>query len=146
MAKKIKIEFKIPNWKDVLSLLKNKIKKLFSRVLLFFKKAFNVFLGDIKNKKWQGLIVLILSFGAFFLWNLSSALLWLLFLLFLVYGWENRIIAFLALISLTSCPFLLMFKKDDTAEIMAVYAYFFLVMTVVLQIIEYRRDLKNEKE
>ena len=144
MAKEIKI--KIPDFKEVINILKNKLRKLFSDVFLYFKKDFNVFLSDIKNKKWRGLIVLILSFGAFFLWNLSSALLWLFFLLFLVYGWENRIIAFLALISLTSCPFLLMFKKDDTAEIMAVYAYFFLVMTVVLQIIEYRRDLKNEKE
>ena len=111
-----------------------------------FEKIFSDSGIDIKNKKWRGLIVLILSFGAFFLWDLSSALLWLLFLLFLIYGWENRIIAFLALISLASCPFLLSFKKDELAETMAVYTYFFLVMTVVLQTVEYRRDLKNEKE
>ena len=143
MAKKIKIEFKIPNWKDVLFLLKNKIKKLYSWCFSYLKKAFNVFLSDIKNKKWRGLIVLILSFGAYFLWGLSSSLLWLLFLFFLVYEWENRIIAFLALISLASCPVLLSLKKDDIAETMAVYAYFFLVMTVVLQIIEYKRDSKK---
>jgi uncharacterized membrane protein len=59
--------------------------------------------------------------------------------LFLVYEWENRIIAFLALVSLASCPVLLSFKKDALAETMAVYAYFFLVMTVVLQIVEYKR-------
>lgn len=82
---------------------------------------------------------MILSAGAFYLWGISSALLWLLFLSFLVYEWENRIIAFFALISLASCPFLLSFKQDAMAETMAVYAYFFLVMTVVLQIIEYKR-------
>jgi len=106
----------------------DKLKKLFFRVV-----------ADFKTKKWRGLLALALSIGAFFLWGLSSALLWLLFLLFLVYEWENRIIAFLALISLTTCPFLLHFKKDKLAETMAVYAFFFLVMTVVLQIVEYKR-------
>jgi len=146
MSKEINLRIKIPDLKRISNFLKKKIKKLFSWCFLYLKKSFQIVVFDIKNKKWRGLIVLILSFGAFFLWDLSSALLWLLFLLFLIYGWENRIIAFLALISLASCPFLLSFKKDELAEKMAVYAYFFLVMTVVLQIVEYRRDLKNEKE
>jgi hypothetical protein len=75
---------------------------------------------------------------AFLLWGLSSAILWLLFLTFLAYGWENRIIAALALLSLIVCPILLTFKKEVLAEQMAVYAFFFLVMTVILQIIDYK--------
>ena len=150
MSKEINLRIKVPEFKHLkkklISSVKRNLRKLISWCFLYVKKAFKVVLNDIKNKKWRGLIVLILSLGAFFLWDLSSALLWLLFLLFLVYGWENRIITFLALISLASCPFLLSFKKDELAEIMAVYTYLFLVMTVVLQIVEYRRDLKNEKE
>jgi hypothetical protein len=113
------------------------------------KRGFAMFRNDIRQKWLRGLIVLVLAGGAFYLWGISSALLWLLFLLFLVYEWENRIIAFFALVSLASCPFLLSFKKDDLAETMAVYAYFFLVMTVVLQIVEYKRHperFPEEKE
>ena len=103
------------------------------------KSAVARFKNDVRRKWLRGIIVLILAGGAFYLWGLSSALLWLLFLSFLVYEWENRIIAVMALVSLASCPVLLSLKKDDLAETMAVYAYFFLVMTVVLQIIEYKR-------
>jgi len=133
MAKEITFKITIPEF-----------KKLF----VFFKNAFRRALLDVKNKKWRGLIVLAFAISAYFLWDLSSALLWLLFLVFLVYEWENRIIAVLALISLASCPVLLSFKKDALAEQMAVYAYFFLVMTVVLQIVEYKRHpelFKNDE-
>ena len=143
MAKEIKIN--IPDFKEVVDILKNRIKKLFSWCVLHLKKSFKIVLFDEDKRRW-GLIVLILSFGVLFFWSLSSALLWLLFLLFLVYQWENRIIATFALILLASCPFLLAFKKEDLAETMAVYAYFFLVMTVVLQIVEYIRDQRNEKK
>ena len=44
-----------------------------------------------------------------------------------------------ALLSLVSCPVLLQLKRDEQAEVMAVYAYFFLAMTVGLQLIEYKR-------
>ena len=97
---------------------------------------------DIKTKKWKILLAIVLAIGAYFLWGFSSALLWLLFLVFLFCAWDSRVIAGLALISLVTCPILLQMKKDDTAETMAVYAYFFLVMTVFLQIFEYRRDSK----
>jgi len=122
MSKEINLRIKVPEFKHLkkklISSVKRNLRKLISWCFLYVKKAFKVVLNDIKNKKWRGLIVLILSLGAFFLWDLSLA----------------------------SCPFLLSFKKDELAEKMAVYAYFFLVMTVVLQIVEYRRDLKNEKE
>jgi hypothetical protein len=62
-----------------------------------------------------------------------------LFVLFLLYEWENRIIGVLAIGSLVCCPILLQFKQDDWAELMAVYAFFFLTMTVTLQIVEYKR-------
>ena len=103
MSKEINLRIKVPEFKHLkkklISGVKRNLRKLISWCFLYVKKAFKIVLNDIKNKKWRGLIVLILSLGALFIWNLSSALLWLLFLLFLVYGWENRIIAFLALIS-----------------------------------------------
>ena len=46
----------------------------------------------------------------------------------------------LALISLIFCPILLALDKETTAEQMAVYVYFFLVITVALQIAEEIKD------
>ncbi len=121
-------------------------KKFFEFIVLILKNVFRRVLVDIKTKKKRGLLALILA-GLFFYWfGISAGLLWFLFLMFLFYGWENRIIGVLALLSLASCPVLLSFQKDDLAETMAVYAYFFLVMTVVLQIVEYWYENKNNEQ
>ncbi len=58
---------------------------------------------------------------------------------------ESRIAAGIALLFLTSCPILLIFKKEAMAEQMAIYAYYFLVITVVVQIREYLREEKEKK-
>ena len=44
-----------------------------------------------------------------------------------------------AIVSLAACPVLLIAQQQSVAEQMAVYAYYFLVMTVALQIVEYKR-------
>ncbi|MDD4409538.1 MAG: hypothetical protein PHW52_02670 [Candidatus Pacebacteria bacterium] len=103
-------------------------------------------LKDIYRKKLRIVFAIGLAVGAYYLWGLSSSLLWGLFLIFLFCAWDSRFIAFLALICLTTCPILLQVKQDKIAEEVAVYAYFFLVMTVVLQMFEYWRDERAEKK
>ncbi|MBU4274263.1 hypothetical protein KKE19_00400 [Patescibacteria group bacterium] len=140
MGSEIKITIKLPSIEG--------IKKLSRFLFKNLKMFFWFVIKDIKTKKKRGILALVLA-GLFFWWfGISAGLLWFLFLMFLFYGWENRIIAVFALISLASCPVLLSFKKDSFAETMAVYAYFFLVMTVVLQIVEYKRhpELYNESD
>ena len=61
----------------------------------------------------------------------------LISILFIV---ESRIAAAIALFFLASCPILLIYKKEGVAETMAIYAYYFLVITVVTQIREYMRE------
>ncbi len=100
---------------------------------------FEIIKTDILAKKKRGIILIIVSIICGVFWGISAGLLWFLFLAFALYDWDNRAIGVIALISLTSCPFLLSFKQDAMAETMAVYAYFLLVMTVALQIIEYKR-------
>ncbi|HZJ41004.1 MAG TPA: hypothetical protein VFD16_01935, partial [Candidatus Saccharimonadales bacterium] len=56
---------------------------------------------------------------------------------------NSRYSAVAALIFLAACPFLLIFKKDVLAESSAIYAYYFLVITVLTQIRELKKD-KNE--
>lgn len=126
-------------------------KEIKNRNLIFkFKKlCFYLFLGvikfcfqvviDVQRKKKRGIIVFLISVIVFFLWGFSSALFWLLFLSFLVYGWENRIFAFLALVFLIFCPILIYLGKEIMAEKIAIWAFFFLVMSVVLQMVEFKK-------
>jgi len=58
---------------------------------------------------------------------------------------DSRIAAAVALILLSSIPFLLIGKKEHLAETMAIYAYYFLVITVITQIREYMRESKKIK-
>lgn len=58
---------------------------------------------------------------------------------------ESRIAAGIALLFLISCPLLLILKKEAMAETMAIYAYYFLVITVLTQIGEYLREEKEKK-
>lgn len=62
-------------------------------------------------------------FGVALLWNLTS-----------------QIAAGLALFFLASCPILLILKNDALAETFAIYAYYFLVITVVSEVIVLKRE------
>ncbi len=99
-----------------------------------FERAFR----DLDKKKARGILALIIATLFGWQFGLVAGANWLIFLLFLFYAWDSRVIAGGALLYLASCPFLLSFKQDAWAETMAVQAYFFLVMTVVLQMVEYR--------
>ena len=96
---------------------------------------------NLKKKKLE-IILLAIILILLLLWQfkIESIVLLLLFFSFLFFKWDSRFIASMALLSLASCPFLLIFKKEPAAEQMAIYAYYFLVMTVVLQIVEYKRQ------
>lgn len=109
-------------------------------------RMFSVFMTWFKAKKWWILILAIV--GMFIIWQLGImwGLLWLVFLSFSIFEWDSWIIAFLALIFLVSCLFLTIYKKDLLAEQAAIYAFYFLVMTVVLQIVEYVGRPKNTKD
>jgi len=104
-------------------------------------------LEDIKKERWYWALVLIFI-ALLFIWHFSfEAIIFLtLFVSFALYAWDSRILTGIALAFLISCPILLISKKEDIAEQMAVYAYFFLVMTVVLQIVEYLKASRKSKE
>ncbi|MDD4902601.1 MAG: hypothetical protein PHE24_05720 [Patescibacteria group bacterium] len=107
------------------------------------KSILRSFAGWIKAKKWWLAVLVILEVLIFWKLGISAGLLWLVFISFLFFEWDARIVAFFALVSLACCPFLLIFKNETLAEQMAVYAYYFLIMTVVLQIVEYWSNPKQ---
>ena len=64
----------------------------------------------------------------------------------ILFGLESKIAASVALAFLAVCPVLLIFKKEALAETAAIYAYYFLVITVITQIRNYIKSAKNETE
>ncbi len=68
----------------------------------------------------------------------------MLFSVNLIHQWDARGIAFWSLILLAICPFLLLYQQGDFVEQIAMYAYYFLMIMVVLQIIELWRESKEQ--
>jgi len=58
---------------------------------------------------------------------------------------DSRLAAGGALVLLASCPFFLIFKEDSLAENAAIYAYYFLIITVLTQIREMKKEGKEAK-
>ncbi len=91
----------------------------------------------------MGIIVVVLIFALFQrievidFFVLSYALISILFVM------ESRIAVGIALACLICCPFLLIQKNGVLAETTAVYAYYFLVITVLTQIREHRRESRD---
>ena len=106
----------------------------------FFSRGIRKAIRDIKH---NGLVLLLIAIIAALLtiWKVSGESICFISVLvaFLLYQWDSRVLAGMALICLASCPVLLIFGFEADAEMFAVWAYYFLVMTVVLQIVEYKR-------
>ena len=88
---------------------------------------------------WLLLIAVVIGTGMGVWLGLRAGVLWFLFLTFVLYAWDSRVMGVAAIVCLITCPALLGLHQDDLAEEMAVYAYFFMVMSVALQVIEYHR-------
>ncbi len=82
------------------------------------------------------IIILFLGITISFFVGARGGVLWAMFFAFIVYGWDNRIPAALALICLSVCPLFIELDMNDRAENIAVWAFFFLTMTVALQLID----------
>lgn len=98
------------------------------------------------QKKFQLKIALSLAIiaGAFwakyvFDFTFIGTLILIYFGIAIVWKLTSRIAAGLALFFLASCPVLLIFKNEALAETFAIYAYYFLVITVVGEILSLKR-------
>lgn len=125
--------------------LKAEGRRLWRLSVLGINAGFDRMFADLEKKSGRAVWALLIAgiFGWQF--GLAAGANWLIFLLFLFYGWDSRVVAGGALLYLASCPFLLSSKRDAWAEAMAVQAYFFLVMTVTLQMVEFRREQAGKR-
>ncbi len=119
---------KILSWSSISNTLFNKKRLQFKKVT-YFKLGFIPLILLYSIFKDIHLIeFIILSFG-------------LISIFFII---DSRIAAGVALFFLVACPILLSFSQNSLAETFAVYAYYFLVITVTIQIRElYPRKRKN---
>jgi len=98
---------------------------------------------SIRKRWWVMSILAVIFFSVGWYVDIYSALLWDAFFAWFLYRWETRVLGVFALLYLLSCPILLELGRKDWAEQMAVYAFFFFVMTITLKIVELWRDSKQ---
>lgn len=102
-----------------------------------------------RQRKFQikGVLSLLIILGAFFArqnfeYTLAGTLILAYFGISLLWNIPSRIAAFCALLCLACCPVLLIFKSNVLAEDFAVYAFYFLVITVFQEVIFLARKSK----
>ncbi len=100
---------------------------------------------SIKNILKNAVVIGVVAVVTWY-FSISAGLLWGLFLLFALFDFDSRIVGVMAIIALATCPILLSLGKDELAEERAIYAFFFLTITVVLQLIELVRRPERFKD
>lgn len=118
----------------------------------FFYEVKKILAEVIKKIAKNPIWLLLLIIGGYFIGmeiGIFYAILLLLLFSWIIYDFDSRIIAFLALVQLCLVPIFLILKQDMLAEKYAQQTYFFLVLTVFLQIVEqirYKNLLNKTKK
>ena len=81
--------------------------------------------------------------GAYLGWQVMEIIIFGIFIWIILNPVLSRITAIPALGFLILTPFLLIFKQQSLAEEVAIYAYYFLIMSVIMGIYEIRKDDKD---
>lgn len=113
----------------------------------FIEKGIKRIIQDVKSKiPYTFLLIIILSLLLIWKFNVQIIIFAAVFLAFIFYKWDSRFIIGIGLSLLTIVPIILVFRKETFfVEIVAVYAYYFLITGLLLQIIEYFGELKIKK-
>ena len=117
--------------------------------LVFFIRLKRAVTYDLSSAWWKLGVAVVVGAISTFLFSISSGLLWFIFLMYLLYDWDNRYLGAIAILCLISCPLLLALNRETSqamAESMAVYAFFFLVMTVTLQLVDLKRHPTDDQD
>lgn len=145
-----KPSFKIKNFYTKYSLVviritKNSARQTSRQLRKYFNSVY-LKLKKIKRRSWLKIFIiavmlifsLVKQIGVIDFAILFYALISVLFIL------DSRYAAGAALVFLAACPFLLIFKKAVIAENSAIFAYYFLVITVVTQVRELKKEAKTK--
>lgn len=108
-----------------------------SKAASAMKAAFYRVCADVRRDPSKALIALVAGAAASFLFGIPVALVWTLFILFLVYGWNIIAPIAVGVLSLALCVVFVLVGKMASAEAAAAYAYFFLGIAAVLWFVRY---------
>ena len=78
--------------------------------------------------------------GIYFQWGIMNTLIFFVLIGIILRPVRSQILAFPALFFLVLTPFALILKFEAVAENLAIYAYYFLVLTVIMGIYELRSE------
>jgi len=102
------------------------------------------FLDFIKKNKFYVILVLSAFFtGVYFECELMEALVFAIFISSIIRPVDSRIFASVGLFFLVLTPIVLYSGDKKTAETIAVYAFYFLVMTVMMAFVEMKKEEKG---
>jgi hypothetical protein len=119
------------------------IFQLIKSLIFWFREA----IMGLRKKDWLKIFILalILIFSAWRGIAFFDFFILAFGLLSFLYIFDSRISAGIALAFLVFCPILIIFKKNGWAESAAIYAYYFLIITVLTQIREINSKDKTKK-
>lgn len=129
----------------IISTIKRFLVGLLKIIIKIIALALDIRKQGFKNYLKFILLAVILSYATIKGANVIELLIWIYAFRAIFIGIDSRISAGIALIFLASCPVLLILKKEVLAEQSAVFAYYFLVILVITQIIELRRESRANK-
>ncbi|MFA5155460.1 MAG: hypothetical protein WC453_03420 [Patescibacteria group bacterium] len=117
-----------------------------SRLLLFLNIV-RPRLSRLVRRYWRRLLIVtvVLAFALFKDIGVVDFLVLVYALVSIISILDSRYAAGIALVFLAACPVLLFLKQDTWAEAMAIYAYYFLVITVLTQVRELAKEKKENK-
>lgn len=101
--------------------------------------------GKRFNYKEIILILLSLGLGIYLGWKILEIAIFVIFVLIILRPLPSKFPAALALISLIAVPIFLVFGQENISEQMAIYAYYFLIMSVMMGIYEIWQEDKKDK-
>ena len=100
----------------------------------------------IKNNKIFIIFILIaIILGVFLDWGNIEIIIFAIFIGIILRPVSSRYLAIPALFFLALTPFLLIFDREERAEEFAIYAYYFLIMAVIMGMYEVVKDDRKKK-
>lgn len=132
---------------SISSFFTNLFITFFYRIVKLFYKTHSLIIKNLTTKNIIKIILIIIVFILAILKNISVLdSMMIFYTLFVVFFWvESKISAWIVLLLFIVCSFSLVFKKNSLAQLSVVYLYYFLIITVTMQIKEVFLGNKNKK-
>lgn len=136
------------NWRKIKAYLITQARDIFRQVVAEIK-SWELKKMNSRKALNIGLLIVALGMGVYFQWGVMNTLIFVIFIGIILRPVSSRILAMPALFFLVLTPFALIFKQDLLAENLAIYAYYFLILTVMMGIYEVRNaklPISNDKD